>query len=366
MADWIYASTDKVHCLVFGLPGQRRLPPLARVPDGVRRRRVAVRAARARSRSRTPRRARWSASRAGGSVFFRKDTWHHAFACDGKPLKVRRVLRAAAVHGLVGRLRADAAVPGGVAVRRRRAARQPRCRARRGRGRCIPCARRDLVWRRDLGALVGLACSTEHLTAGHLEVQAGETAVTARARRRRGAVRHRRACCTCGPGTATRRACSSCAATTPAIVPAGRAPRVPQLRRRDGARGVRRGTLLRVRVLGIDVGGTKLAAGIVDVATGEVTERRMWPTEPERGPDAVLADLVRCAAELAPDRIGLGRLRARRPAPAGRPARTRSTGATASWPTRSRCRARSSPTCARRRSPSRASAPAAAVRASST
>ena len=24
----------------------------------------------------------------GGSVFLRKDTWHHAFACDGRPLKV--------------------------------------------------------------------------------------------------------------------------------------------------------------------------------------------------------------------------------------------------------------------------------------
>ncbi len=61
-----------------------------------------------------------------------------------------------------------------------------------------------------------------------------------------------------------------------------------------------------MRVLGIDVGGTKLAAGIVDVATGEVSERRVWPTGPERGADAVLADLVRCAAELTPDRIGLG------------------------------------------------------------
>jgi glucokinase len=61
-----------------------------------------------------------------------------------------------------------------------------------------------------------------------------------------------------------------------------------------------------MRALGIDVGGTKVAAGIVDVATGEVSERRVWPTEPDRGPDAVLRDLVRCAGELAPDRIGLG------------------------------------------------------------
>lgn len=61
-----------------------------------------------------------------------------------------------------------------------------------------------------------------------------------------------------------------------------------------------------MRLLGIDVGGTKLAAGIIDAATGEVRERRVWPTEPARGPEAVLADLVRCASELVPDRIGLG------------------------------------------------------------
>ena len=61
-----------------------------------------------------------------------------------------------------------------------------------------------------------------------------------------------------------------------------------------------------MRILGIDVGGTKLAAGIVDVATGAISERRVWPTEPARGPDAVLADLVRCATDLAPDRIGIG------------------------------------------------------------
>jgi len=62
-----------------------------------------------------------------------------------------------------------------------------------------------------------------------------------------------------------------------------------------------------MRVLGFDVGGTKIAAGVVDTATGEVTERLSWLTEArERSADGVLAGLVDCAGELAPERIGIG------------------------------------------------------------
>jgi glucokinase len=62
-----------------------------------------------------------------------------------------------------------------------------------------------------------------------------------------------------------------------------------------------------MRALGFDVGGTKIAAGIVDTATGEVTERLSWLTEArERSADAVLTGLVDCARELEPDRIGIG------------------------------------------------------------
>jgi glucokinase len=61
------------------------------------------------------------------------------------------------------------------------------------------------------------------------------------------------------------------------------------------------------RILGFDVGGTKIAAGIVDPASGKVTERLSWLTEARaRSADGVLAGLVTCAAELAPDRIGIG------------------------------------------------------------
>jgi glucokinase len=58
--------------------------------------------------------------------------------------------------------------------------------------------------------------------------------------------------------------------------------------------------------LGIDVGGTKTAAGVVDLATGAVLERRRVPTRPERGGAAVLEDCARLAAELGGGRLPVG------------------------------------------------------------
>lgn len=52
------------------------------------------------------------------------------------------------------------------------------------------------------------------------------------------------------------------------------------------------------RVIAVDVGGSKIAAGLVDVATGTVSDRRHAPTAASRGGDAVLADVVRLVTEL--------------------------------------------------------------------
>jgi glucokinase len=67
--------------------------------------------------------------------------------------------------------------------------------------------------------------------------------------------------------------------------------------------------------IGVDVGGTKCAAGIVALADGRVMARRVQPTEPERGGEAVLAtvlELLRSLLDdaksqaLAPESIGIG------------------------------------------------------------
>jgi glucokinase len=48
--------------------------------------------------------------------------------------------------------------------------------------------------------------------------------------------------------------------------------------------------------VGIDVGGTKIAAGRVSIPQGEILERRIVPTQPERGGNAVL-DAVRALVD---------------------------------------------------------------------
>ena len=53
--------------------------------------------------------------------------------------------------------------------------------------------------------------------------------------------------------------------------------------------------------LGIDVGGTKIAAGIVTFPDGRVHLRRQIPTRAERGGDAVLDDVLQLATELTTD-----------------------------------------------------------------
>lgn len=51
-------------------------------------------------------------------------------------------------------------------------------------------------------------------------------------------------------------------------------------------------------VAGIDVGGTKIAGGIVDLETGSIGTPLRVPTRPERGGEAVLKDVIAMASEL--------------------------------------------------------------------
>ncbi|HET6171221.1 MAG TPA: ROK family protein [Gaiellales bacterium] len=59
------------------------------------------------------------------------------------------------------------------------------------------------------------------------------------------------------------------------------------------------------RAIGIDVGGTKIAAGVVDTATGVVEARFERGTRPEREPSAILADCVALAVRLAAGETGI-------------------------------------------------------------
>src|SRR5262252_3548408 len=55
----------------------------------------------------------------------------------------------------------------------------------------------------------------------------------------------------------------------------------------------------RVGAIGLDIGGTKTAAGIVLWPTGEILYRTVNPTSPQRGGEAVLDDVLALAARLS-------------------------------------------------------------------
>lgn len=62
----------------------------------------------------------------------------------------------------------------------------------------------------------------------------------------------------------------------------------------------------RICAIGLDVGGTKIAAGLVARTTGQIIARRITPTLPQRGGQAVLDDAVALAHELIAEATGLG------------------------------------------------------------
>lgn len=61
-----------------------------------------------------------------------------------------------------------------------------------------------------------------------------------------------------------------------------------------------------MNAIGIDVGGTKIAAGLVDLDSGAIQNRREIPTLPQRGGGSVLEDVVSLANELRADATAIG------------------------------------------------------------
>ena len=59
-------------------------------------------------------------------------------------------------------------------------------------------------------------------------------------------------------------------------------------------------------VIGIDVGGTKIAAGLLALPNGDTLARRVIPSSATRGGPAVLDDVVALARELAAEAVSLG------------------------------------------------------------
>ncbi len=172
--DWIYASTERVHMLVFGLaPGGAfrhsedyrtvfAADELLHVLQG-----TLVLA--------DPETGEVQRLDAGEQVFFRRDTWHHAFAHGTEPLRVLELFAPPPAAG------ASSAY-----ARQQPYLEHSRYADDRLLGHwppAVPPARRlnvirpdDVLWRRDLDVLAGIVVSTEHLTVVNLEIGPGQIA----------------------------------------------------------------------------------------------------------------------------------------------------------------------------------------------
>jgi quercetin dioxygenase-like cupin family protein len=172
--DWIYASTEKVHMLVFGLP-----------PGGAFRHSEDFRTIFAADEVlhvlqgtmviADPQNGEVQRVGTGESVCFGRDTWHHAFAVGPEPLRVLELFApppAAGASSAYARAQpyleesryADDSLLGA----------WPPAEPRHARLRVVHPP--DVLWRRDLGVLCGVLASTEELTVATLEIGPGEVA----------------------------------------------------------------------------------------------------------------------------------------------------------------------------------------------
>jgi quercetin dioxygenase-like cupin family protein len=169
VADLIYASTEAIHALVFILPpgGAFRHSPEYRTVFGadellhVLSGTMVLANPETGEVQRVPR---------GGSVFFGRDTWHHAFAHGGEPLHVLELLAPPPASGSTG------------AYARTRPyledpvyAREGDAEGERRQTTLRVVSDDDIVWRRDLGVLSGTLAETSKLTILTIEINPGES-----------------------------------------------------------------------------------------------------------------------------------------------------------------------------------------------
>ncbi|HYN88688.1 MAG TPA: cupin domain-containing protein [Ardenticatenaceae bacterium] len=177
VADWIYASTDKIHQLVFGLPPGRAF----RHSDAYRTIFAADEVLYVLSGTMVisnPETGEVHRVRPGEAAFFRRDTWHHAFNYSTEQLRVLEYFAPPPSQGTSGayaQTKPYLATPSytqdqwiGQAATRQSAEGSFTIRVLR---------EADVLWRlegQEQPALVGILASTEHLTVGTIELLPGQ------------------------------------------------------------------------------------------------------------------------------------------------------------------------------------------------
>jgi quercetin dioxygenase-like cupin family protein len=174
VADRIYASTDRIHALVFCLPagGSFRHSPEYRTVFGAD---EVLHVLAGTMVAANPETGEVHRVARGERIFFGPDTWHHAFAHGGEALEVLELFApppAAGTSGAYARTRPyleDSRYADDSALGTTPGERPP--------GTMHVLRAADVVWRRELGVLTGVVASTEHLTVVTHELNPGEAAL---------------------------------------------------------------------------------------------------------------------------------------------------------------------------------------------
>lgn len=175
--DWIYASTDKIHQLVFGLPPHGAFRhskdrPTVFGADEV------LYVLEGTLGSANPETGEIYVAQAGEAIFFRKNTWHHGFSLTGEPLRVLEYFAPPPSTGTSGPYaRTRPYVEQSRYQHSEFIGRWPMDASEHKKSATMRVMRdSDLLWEldgKDQGVLTGLYAATEHLTVGRTTVTPG-------------------------------------------------------------------------------------------------------------------------------------------------------------------------------------------------
>jgi quercetin dioxygenase-like cupin family protein len=176
--DWIYASSEKIHQLVFGLPsgGAFRHSEAYRTIFGADEVLYVLQGV---FGCANPETGEVQVAQKGEAVFFRKDTWHHGFSLGTEPLRVLEFYAPPPAKGTSGAYaRTKPYLTESRYERPEVFGRFPmEAVALRKAERMIVLRDADLHWRlqgRTQGALVGLYAATDQLTVGRMRLLPGQ------------------------------------------------------------------------------------------------------------------------------------------------------------------------------------------------
>jgi quercetin dioxygenase-like cupin family protein len=175
--DWIYASTSKIHQLVFGVAGNRgfKHSDSFRTVFGADEIMIVLSGL---FGCVNPETGEVRVVKPGEAVFFRKDTWHHGFALDAEPLRVLEYFApppSTGTSGAYAKTKPYVAEP--TYLQKKYVGHWPMAQDEEKKAATMHHLREaDLLWSLDTnsqGVLTGYFVATEHLTSGRTTIQPG-------------------------------------------------------------------------------------------------------------------------------------------------------------------------------------------------